>query len=414
MIKREIINDKKKIIMEDKKWDELLQRMEAEAMKELLHYYEKTGKQQIKDTVKKVAGRYVPPKDYVFWPTGLLAEALMGGAGEGMVAGKIPGKAEALKAVKEYFDRWISAGMPIYYVDDVLSGVALLNLYKVTGEEKYRNGADKMAQYLFRLAETEADGAGSIPYRPAQKNQHIYVDGVGMMGAFLARYGRVCGSRQAMELAFIQIENMLKFGMDEKTGLPYHGFQYENGVKYGIIGWGRAVGWLLMGMTELLNSGEDMLRKEEEAYQAGNERMVRLGNLHGQLMNLVTVIEKYQKDNGAFAWQLEALEGPEDSSATAMIADALLRRISSSEKKKTENHEVENNKEEYAKLYSIAERATDYLATCEKDGKIYCGSGECMGFSQYPQVYGAYPWTLGPALSVLRQVSAQENQSYKK
>lgn len=40
--------------------------------------------------------------------------------------------------------------------------------------------------------------------------------------------------------------------MDAASGLPYHGFDSDTGVKYGIIGWGRAVGWLMSGISESL------------------------------------------------------------------------------------------------------------------------------------------------------------------
>ena len=36
-----------------------------------------------------------------------------------------------------------------------------------------------------------------------------------------------------------------------------------------------------------------------------------------------------------------------------------------------------------------------------RNGRVYQCSGECEGFSQYPQRYGAYPWSLGPALEAL-------------
>lgn len=414
--------------MENRNRDDMLRRMEAEAEKELLHYYEKNGKQKIKDAVKKAAGRYVAPKDYVFWPTGLLAEALMKGVGEQQLCGA---EGQGLKAVEEYFNRWISAGMPIYYVDDVLSGVALLDLYQMTGEGKYRSGADKMAQYLFELADTAADKAGSIPYRPAQGNGHVYVDGVGMMCAFLAKYGAVCNSRRAMNLAVTQMKNMLSYGMDKRTELPYHGFQYENRVKYGIIGWGRAVGWLMMGMAELLCSGQEFLLKEEAAGKTDAEKEMdelaaELRTLQVQFRDLVDALGKFQKKNGAFAWQLEAIEGPEDSSATAMIADALLKVSRLWEENKLANTSRFAEKSELVNtsrlakesqylhegmgdgVMRIAERAAVYLAGCEKEGKIYRCSGECMGFSQYPQVYGAYPWALGPALSLLRGLNGSK------
>ncbi len=45
---------------------DILRRMEEEAIYEMLHYHEKSGKQKIKDAVKRAAGRYVAPKDLIF------------------------------------------------------------------------------------------------------------------------------------------------------------------------------------------------------------------------------------------------------------------------------------------------------------------------------------------------------------
>lgn len=56
--------------------EEVLRRMEEEAIYEMLHYHEKTSKQKIKDTVKRAAGRYVAPKDLIFWPTAMIANCL--------------------------------------------------------------------------------------------------------------------------------------------------------------------------------------------------------------------------------------------------------------------------------------------------------------------------------------------------
>ena len=66
---------------------DILRRMEEEAIYEMLHYHEKNGKQKIKDAVKRAAGRYVAPKDLIFWPTAMIANCLTewkmgGGAGE--------------------------------------------------------------------------------------------------------------------------------------------------------------------------------------------------------------------------------------------------------------------------------------------------------------------------------------------
>lgn len=433
-------------------------RLEKEAIYELLHYYDKDAKRKLKDMLKKAAGRYVPPEDGIFWDTGLLANGLMelwtcrervgkmrwvGDIQEGQIQveqmqeGRIwkeqiqerqirtgqmqqAAGSEIVKAVKQYFDCWIERGMPVYYMDDALCGVALLRLYEAVSEERYRAGADKLVNYLLALGETEADAIGSIPYRPTQKTGHVYVDGIGMICPFLTMYGVKFGNERAIKLALTQIKNMLEYGMDAKTGLPYHGFRYENKEKYGIIGWGRAVGWLLMGMKGVLYwlregnvekdcSGKAISGEGEGKKSIAQEYGAEYRELKKAFFQLLKAVESYQRADGGFSWQLEAMEGPADSSATAMIAQALQFAVADEEEGDIRAGEEGNNKaeEEGSEKNSenwkaMLQSAVEFLYGCEKDGKIYHCLGECMGFSQYPQVYGAYPWSLGTSLEVMK------------
>lgn len=347
---------------------ELVKRMKKEAIEEMLHYHELGMGEKVKNSIKKAAGRYAPPKDFIFWPTGLLANTLA------KYYNEWEDKEDVLHALKTYFDRWIDKGMPIYYMDDTLCGTALLDVYQITGEDKYKAAADKMAEYLHHMAETESDKTGSVPYRSGQKNNHIYVDGIGMACPFLCRYGITFKHKESIEIAVTQIKNMLKYGMCEETHFPYHGFEYESRVKYGIIGWGRAIGWLLMGMAGVLR----FLPENHADYVEIKEEFVKL---------LDKVLLK-QKNSGAFSWQLEALEGPEDSSATGMIIQSVLMGI-------------DNGILEKVKYKKAVERAATFIRQQEHNGQIYQCSGECLGFSQYPQYYHAYPWSLGPGIGVL-------------
>ena len=371
--------------------EEQLHRMEEEAAGEMLHYYEKSGKQKLEELIKRAAGRYVPPKDLIFWPTALIANSLTEWGLEDRF----------LPDVKMYFDRWIEAGMPIYFVDDVLAGVSLIDLYEKTGEEKYKKGADKLAEYLFGLERKEGDEKGLIPYRPSQKNGHIYADGVGMICPFLIKYGVKFGDVHGVELGMRHMKGMLDFGMDEKTRLPYHGFRCSDGIKYGIIGWGRAVGWILTGMAQCLvylenyvgaNDGQGFAECCERACEELNEAF----------WQLFCAIEPYQKQNGSFGWQLEALEGPEDSSATAMIAYGAALWLRGRQGMDSGLGNVPEQAGKMNAVQNLAARAAGYLSSCERDGKIFNCSAECQGFSEYPQFYGAYPWSLGPAIGVLR------------
>ena len=348
--------------------------MVKEAEYELLHYPKRGPGFFLKRAIKMVAGQKQAPIDKVNWPNGLLAKAL---ADYYMKNKNSEEERIILECLTKYFDRWISQGCRMYYLDDAYSGMALIDLHQITGEEKYKDAAECMVKYLFNH---ETDAAGSLPYRPEQKNGYIFADGIGMICPFLCKYGSTYRDMNAINLAVTQMQNFISMGMDEKTGLPYHGYQYESGVKYGIIGWGRAVGWLMMGMSESLAYMEET-RPSYEVIKQAYRRMV-------------DKVEAYQLEGGLYSWQLGAKEGPVDTSATAMILYAIARSL--------------DTKVLIGIHKSRMVRGREALWNSVKEGKIYGCLAECQGFSMYPQIYGAYPWSLGPALSLFVMTEEKE------
>lgn len=343
-----------------------MKEMLKEAEYELLHYPKRTICGRIKRTIRIMTGRKVEPVDKVNWPNGLLAKGL---ADYYMQHKNSEEAREILDCLKRYYDRWINKQCKLYFLDDAVSGMALIDLHQITGDEKYKQAADEIARFLFQH---DTDRAGSLLYRPKQKNGYIFADMIGMVCPFLCKYGSTYGDVNAINLAVTQIQNFVEFGMDSKTNLPYHGYQCENGIKYGIIGWGRAVGWLLIGMSETLAYIEETRPNYEIIKQA--------------YRRIVDKVEAYQRENGLYSWQLEAKEGPVDTSATAMILYAIARSL--------------DTKVLIGIHKSRMVRGREALFQMVKDGKINECLAECQGFSMYPQIYGAYPWSLGPALSL--------------
>lgn len=341
-------------------------KMVKEAEYELLKYPNHGPGYYLKRAAKAAVGEKQEPLDKINWPTGLLAKSL---ADYYMQNKNSEEALIILNCLKKYYDRWIRHGHKLYYLDDAFSGMALIDLHQITGDEKYKMAADHIAKYLFHH---ETDEAGSLPYRPNQNNNYIFADSIGMICPFLCKYGSTYGDMNAINLAVTQIQNFIGMGMDEKTGLPYHGYQYESGVKYGIIGWGRAVGWLMIGMSETLAYMEESRPSYEVIKQA--------------YRRLVDKVEAYQLEGGLYSWQLGAKEGPVDTSATAMILYAIARSLDT-------NVLIGIHK-------SRMMRGREALWNSVREGKIYGCLAECQGFSMYPQVYGAYPWSLGPALSL--------------
>lgn len=350
--------------------------MVKEAEYELLNYPKRTAGYHLKKALRKLAGRDVEPSDKINWPNGLLARGLM----DYYMQNKNTEEArEIIDCLKKYYDRWIRSHHKLYCVDDMVSGLTLIDLHQVTGDEKYKQAADAMIQFLYHH---ERDGAGSFLYRPKQENHYIFADMIGMVCPFLCKYGACYDDDNASNLAIIQIKNFIAYGMDEKTGLPYHGYQYDSGVKYGIIGWGRAAGWLMIGMSETLA----YMDQTKESYEQVKQSYRRL----------VDKVEAYQLEGGLYGWQLGAKEGPVDTSATAMILYAIARSL------------------ETKVLIGIHKsrmiRGRDALLGSVREGKVHGCLAECQGFSMYPQIYGAYPWSLGPALSLFVMTKEDEQK----
>lgn len=344
------------------------------ACQELLTYGVWDWKDRLKYLIRKyLLRRKTMPEDPVFWPTGLLAAGLWKCRQE-MAGGDVTDtvRAEIVLTdwvIETYFDRWIDKGCPILWLDDLLAGETLLEVceeYRSGGKnvEKYRQAIEKLAQ--FGLSHPQ-DETGSFPYRADQDTGLVFVDSIGLACPFLYRYGVLFDRQETMELAVKQIVNFLAYGMDISTGLPYHGYSIAEDCKYGIIGWGRAVGWLLRGMIGCMNT----------AY--GRER------LEASCIKAVDAAIAFQRKDGHFSWQLQAVEGPADTSATGMICAALRQGI--------ELGVLRGEKYEQALL-----AGRNAVEKAVRNGRVYQCSGECEGLGQYPQRYGSYPWALGAAL----------------
>ena len=480
--------------------EQRLEKMAAEAARELRAYGRFNLKEAAKNTVKKALGRGTAKRDPAFWPAGMLALGLEEYAayaervreketqGEGQrgaataaattSAGQCGAGAMADAAVSQFLEKWINGGAKVTYVDDALAGYVLLRRWErltrraqsasqeTEAPERLRAAADSIAAQLKALPRN-ADGA--ILYRPGRGNAYVFADGAGMAAMFLAKYGRLFGDAEAQTLAASQLLAFLRCGMDDRSGLPYHGYERkkvkaaresdgaaaragqamrrasaeavrqtgeaecqagEACCKYGLIGWGRAVGWLLMG----LRVAAECMLEDGAALRQGCRR-------------LLEAALAYQRADGSFAWQLTAQEGPADTSATAMIAYAALGALEAAEavdgyekqsaekvaavsdggEKQSaekaaaadggEKQSAEKSAEaadrcekcgEKSELLLRLRRAAEFLnAQTDAEGLVGGALAECLGFAEHPQRYGAFPWGQGAALAAGSALAAR-------
>jgi len=291
-----------------------------------------------------------------FWPTASLALALE--LGYNMTQNK-----EYLDSLMQYYDHWVKNGSILYYLDQIMNGYSLIFLYNNHRELVIKKSIINMYEFIKSYPKTST---GGLPYRKNEQ-EIVLVDYLGMVCPFLSRYAKNFNCEESINLSVALLKDYLLNGMDIETGLPYHGFRCDTHEKLGIIGWGRGVGWLLIGMVETLAC----LDKTSEAFNS----------LHHDFISLLKSVIKFQDNEGFFKWVLNAKEGHIDTSATAMIGYSIKRAI-----------DLNLLDIDYL-LY--AEKSLSALLKSTKNGQISDSSAECKGIGMYPQHYEWNLWGQG-------------------
>lgn len=347
-----------------------------------------TTKQKIKQLMKTCIPGMTPEKTERYsWPQALLAMGLL-------QAYEQTKDKTALSSVFSYLRRWKNSGYPISHVDHVMNGSVALWTEEILTKEKRedaeslealwicREGADICAGWI-KTAKKTADGI--LAYR-SQHPDWLFADTLGMLCPFACRYGVQKQDKELLNLGLRQLELFFQKGMDEKTGLPYHGYDEKTGMKYGIIGWGRACGWMLLGLSQSILWILEQSAAQSSFQSVAREGCNRLLLLQQQLLDSVFV---WQRADGGFSWQLQAQEGHRDTSAEGMIGYGAWLAA--------ETAAVLHSEQRIPAMSRLA--AT--IQTSIQKGYVTDCSGECKGFAEYPQVYGTYPWGSGSALAFL-------------
>lgn len=183
-------------------------------------------------------------------------------------------------------------------VDSAMLAFSILNTEAVD-TEKIRTAMQKTAEILLDAGEKHE----TIPYNPSIANIR-FVDTVGMICPFLFKYDKEYECQVAFDLGKRQLEEYLKHGIDEKTGLPYHCFDKENKANLGVAGWGRGSGWFCVALADSYNS-------------TGNKQMREF--LEIQMKIFADTLIEYQLSNGGWSRQILA-EKTGEASSTAMIS----------------------------------------------------------------------------------------------
>lgn len=184
-----------------------------------------------------------------------------------------------------------------YNIDYINSGKVLFDLYRETGNEKYKLAMDALVKQMKNHPRTLE---GAYWHKLIYQHQ-IWLDGLYMASPFLAQYGMEFNKPEWINEAVKQFTLCHKHTYDPKTGLYHHAWDESKSQRWAdpVTGhspnfWGRSIGWWYMALVDAL----DFIPEDHP----GREPMI------GWIQGLADTLPKYQDKNGLW---YQVLDQPE-------------------------------------------------------------------------------------------------------
>jgi unsaturated rhamnogalacturonyl hydrolase len=325
-----------------------------------------------RELMARVAGAtiYYPEYRYKVWGYGewIALEGLL-------AAARICQNPRYLGFVEGLVAGWISKRDRLIPADHVAPGVALLELYGLTGREIYLERALALARLLLS---SPRSSRGARLLRP-DANQHVYVDCLYSDPPLFCRLAHVTGERgwlqQAADYA-LEFWNVL---VDARAPFPYHGYSDASGDHIGLL-WGRGAGWALLGLADTLAEMPQNVRGRDALLAA--------------FKGLAAAMRDSQVENGHWHTVLDHPETYLENSIACFVCAALFKGMRAGL--------LDSSFEDCARRSwnacrgAISETGQILVseATPEGDLALYQSLG-----------LGVYPWGQGPALRAIKEQS---------
>jgi rhamnogalacturonyl hydrolase YesR len=153
-------------------------------------------------------------------------------------------------------DSIISYSRDSFNIDNVAPGVAFLELFNATGEERFRKAAATLREQLVHHPRTSQGAFWHKQRYPSQ----LWLDGVYMGMPFLARYSRQFEQGSAYQEVVIEFVVAREHLLDPKTGLYFHAWDEAHQQDWADPAtgrsrhfWGRGLGWFAMALVDVLD-----------------------------------------------------------------------------------------------------------------------------------------------------------------
>lgn len=257
------------------------------------------------------------------------------------------GESTYLAYIKRWVDEHLEAEYPGKSINTTAPCLSILELYKVTHEEKYLALLEDFAQWCMACAPRSERGVYEHSCTDTVYDNQIWADTLFMGALFLAKYSIFTGNRMYMYEALRQYVLHYEFLKAPQSSLIIHGYYGNERTQKGVI-WGRGNGWFAAGSAIMLS--------------LANDSYPDYAKVRENFVDYIEELVKYQNQDGSFQTVINDKESYSEMTATAAFAFAI-----------NEGIRIGILPEEYA---GNAERAYQILnANIGEDGTVLNASG---------------------------------------
>lgn len=222
---------------------------------------------------------------------------------------------QTLAVIRDWFDRRFAEGTVDKNVNSMAPFQAMICLCEDSGDPRYLPYIDRWLDWVMHdMPRTENEGLQHMTVLTPNRQQ-LWADTLMMTVMPLARGGKLLGRPEYIEEARRQFLLHIRYLSDKKTGLWYHGWNFEGRHNFAGAFWARGNCWATITLADML---------EFLNLPRGDSFGEYLRSVLGEQ---IEALSRCQAESGLWHTVLDAPSTYEEASATAGFAYGILKAV---------------------------------------------------------------------------------------
>ncbi len=234
-------------------------------------------------------------------------------------------KSEENKKRRQFLLQWyqenLKNGLPSRNINTTAPLLALVKLNESWKEPEFEALLHSWAQWLMEsLPRTREGGFQHVTSANGDRqgvrlnDNQLWIDTIFMAVLFLNQMGLKYGRREWINEACYQMLIHVKYLYDKKTGLFYHGWNFEGSHNFGEVFWCRGNSWFTLGSLEYIEMfhgtmDEGIKRFLAETFRAQVQALGKLQSRNGLWHTVLNDSDSYEEVSGSAAIAAGILKG---------------------------------------------------------------------------------------------------------